>query len=82
MMSRCSVSMPRMARGYPLPGASVPRPDGHGTGGFSAPVRRRCDFMPSTRLLRNALQAAFANERDILFGLYAGELLWKTASTR
>ncbi|ECI2792542.1 hypothetical protein AH775_22310 [Salmonella enterica subsp. enterica serovar Give] len=60
MMSRCSVSMPRMARGYPLPGASVPRPDGHGTGGFSAPVRRRCDFMPSTRLLRNALQAAFA----------------------
>ncbi|MGS5366243.1 hypothetical protein ACVD2Q_25485 [Escherichia coli] len=28
------------------------------------------------------LQAAFANERDILFGLYAGELLWKTASTR
>ncbi|EDT0682226.1 hypothetical protein B1P45_004791, partial [Salmonella enterica subsp. enterica serovar Urbana] len=26
------------------PAASVPRPDGHGTGGFSAPVRRRCDF--------------------------------------
>ncbi|EOH4031029.1 hypothetical protein ACMDLT_004403 [Salmonella enterica] len=34
MMSRCSASMPRVARGYPLPGASVPRPDGHGTGGF------------------------------------------------
>lgn len=44
MMSRCSSSMPRVARGYPLPGASVPRPDGHGTGGVSAPVRRRCNY--------------------------------------
>ncbi|EAN0642455.1 hypothetical protein CBO02_23255 [Salmonella enterica] len=60
MMSLCSSSMPRVARGYPLPGASVPRPDGHGTGGFSAPVRHRCDFTPSTRTLRRALQAAFA----------------------
>ncbi|EAW4992686.1 hypothetical protein FJU25_15210 [Salmonella enterica subsp. enterica] len=60
MMSRCSASMPRMARGYPLPGASVPRPDGHGTGGVSAPVRRRCDFTPSTHTLRSDLQAAFA----------------------
>ncbi|AXR36622.1 hypothetical protein EHB58_23400 [Salmonella enterica subsp. enterica serovar Hull] len=60
MMSRCSASMPRMARGCPLPGASVPRPDGHGTGGVSAPVRRRCNFTPSTRTLRSALQAAFA----------------------
>ncbi|EEG5674763.1 hypothetical protein G3G77_004790 [Salmonella enterica] len=48
------------ARGIPLPGASVPRPGGHGTGGVSAPARRRCDFTPSTRLLRIALQAAFA----------------------
>ncbi|EBX0312396.1 hypothetical protein DQT04_21625 [Salmonella enterica subsp. enterica serovar Muenchen] len=60
MMSRCSASMPRMARGCPLPGASVLRPDGHGTGGVSAPVRRRCNFTPSTRTLRSALQAAFA----------------------
>ncbi|EDJ8500387.1 hypothetical protein GFF53_21200 [Salmonella enterica] len=59
-MSRCSASMPRVARGCPLPGASVPRPGGHGTGGFSAPVRRRCDFTPSSRTLRRALQAAFA----------------------
>ncbi|EBK4003576.1 hypothetical protein DK562_21455 [Salmonella enterica] len=59
-MSRCFAFMPRMVRGYPLPGASVPRPDGHGTGGFSAPVRRHCDFTPSTRILRSALQAAFA----------------------
>ncbi|EAT2902238.1 hypothetical protein AIB29_20070 [Salmonella enterica subsp. enterica serovar Muenchen] len=40
--------------------ASVPRPDGHGTGGFSAPVRRRCDFTPYPRQFKGALQAAFA----------------------
>ncbi|WP_211271694.1 hypothetical protein, partial [Hafnia paralvei] len=33
---------------------------GHGAGVFSAPVRRRCDFTPSRRLLWIALQAAFA----------------------
>ncbi|TBN97346.1 hypothetical protein EYZ49_17160 [Salmonella enterica subsp. salamae serovar 13,22:z:-] len=42
------------------PAASVPRPDGHGTGGFSAPVRRRCDFTPYPRQFKGALQAAFA----------------------
>ncbi|TKU51300.1 hypothetical protein FDW94_01080 [Citrobacter sp. wls757] len=31
------------------PAASVPRPAGHGTGGFSAPARRRCDFTPCPR---------------------------------
>ncbi|EAZ4580665.1 hypothetical protein CA457_14505 [Salmonella enterica] len=36
------------------PAASVPRPDGHGTGGFSAPVRRRCDFTRK-RLARTVL---------------------------
>ncbi|ECF9074809.1 TPA_asm: hypothetical protein G4P39_004943 [Salmonella enterica subsp. enterica serovar Muenchen] len=42
------------------PAASVPRPDGHGTGGFSAPVRCRCDFTPYPRQFKGALQAAFA----------------------
>ncbi|EAW0897059.1 hypothetical protein EA102_22160 [Salmonella enterica] len=42
------------------PAASVSRPDGHGTGGFSAPVRRRCDFTPYPRQFKGALQAAFA----------------------
>lgn len=68
--------------GSTLPVVSIPRPAGHGTGDFSAPARRCRYYAPGTRLLRHALQAAFANERDILFGLYAGELLWKTASTR
>ncbi|EEJ2305946.1 hypothetical protein YI53_004076 [Salmonella enterica subsp. enterica] len=31
------------------PAASVPRPDGHGTGVFIAQARRRCDFTPCPR---------------------------------
>ncbi|EBR2769254.1 hypothetical protein B5V48_26350 [Salmonella enterica] len=54
------------------PAASVPRPAGHGTGGFSAQARVVVILRHALAMMRNALQAAFANERDILFGLYAG----------
>lgn len=43
-----------------LPVVSIPRPAGHGTGGVSAPGGRCRYYAPATRLLMNALQAAFA----------------------
>ncbi|EBA1772840.1 hypothetical protein SEEB0220_12160 [Salmonella enterica subsp. enterica serovar Bareilly str. CFSAN000220] len=46
--------------GATLPVVSIPRPAGHGTGDFSAPAGRCRYYAPSTRLLMNALQAAFA----------------------
>ncbi|AHX80314.1 hypothetical protein C1Q25_003870 [Salmonella enterica subsp. enterica serovar 4,[5],12:i:-] len=46
--------------GATLPVVSIPRPAGHGTGDFSAPAGRCRYYAPGTRLLMNALQAAFA----------------------
>ncbi|ECR1919000.1 hypothetical protein F0M37_20680 [Salmonella enterica subsp. enterica] len=46
--------------GTTLPVVSIPRPAGHGTGDFSAPAGRCRYYAPGTRLLMNALQAAFA----------------------
>ncbi|EGX0274831.1 hypothetical protein CTB09_21220 [Salmonella enterica] len=46
--------------GATLPVVSIPRPAGHGTGYFSAPAGRCRYYAPGTRLLMNALQAAFA----------------------
>ncbi|EFT4510544.1 hypothetical protein H2549_004179 [Salmonella enterica subsp. enterica serovar Stanley] len=46
--------------GATLPVVSIPRPAGHGTGGVSTPGGRCRYYAPATRLLMNALQAAFA----------------------
>ncbi|EFV1621033.1 hypothetical protein HRM00_003976 [Salmonella enterica] len=50
----------RRGAGATLPVVSIPRPAGHGTGDFSAPAGRCRYYAPGTRLLMNALQAAFA----------------------
>ncbi|EJQ8147158.1 hypothetical protein N8J30_003422 [Salmonella enterica subsp. enterica serovar Newport] len=62
MMSRCSSFFGASAggAGATLPVVSIPRPAGHGTGGVSAPGGRCRYYAPATRLLMNALQAAFA----------------------
>ncbi|HBM0425883.1 TPA: hypothetical protein LT421_004486 [Salmonella enterica] len=62
MMSRSSSFFGASAggAGVTLPVVSIPRPAGHGTGDFSAPAGRCRYYAPGTRLLMNALQAAFA----------------------
>ncbi|EFP2749058.1 hypothetical protein HP623_003697 [Salmonella enterica] len=62
MMSRSSSFFGASAggAGATLPVVSIPRPAGHWTGDFSAPAGRCRYYAPGTRLLMNALQAAFA----------------------
>ncbi|HBZ5851650.1 TPA: hypothetical protein MK906_004243 [Salmonella enterica subsp. enterica serovar Gallinarum] len=62
MMSRSSSFFGASAggAGATLPVVSIPRPACHGTGDFSAPAGRCRYYAPGTRLLMNALQAAFA----------------------
>ncbi|EHI4420784.1 TPA: hypothetical protein H1O82_004508 [Salmonella enterica] len=60
MMSRCSSFFGAGGAGATLPVVSIPRPAWHGTGGVSAPGGRCRYYAPATRLLMNALQAAFA----------------------